>query len=120
MNRKAPDVPAGPGESVAPKKPMSPRRIVALAGTLAGMVMLIVGGSIAGSYALTLHQIRVNDAAQATAQHQQAQEKAAAQRQQAIAGCRQFDALVVSIVAANSQSKHAVAAHESFGQLFSQ
>jgi hypothetical protein len=46
--------------------------------------------------------------------------RAAAQRQQAVAGCRQFDGLVKSIAAANDETRHAVAAPKSFGSLFSE
>jgi len=73
------------------------------------VILMIAGGSIAGSYALTLHQIRIDQAA-----HQQQQTR------QAITGCRQFQSLVTATADANNATRHAVAASRSFGQLFTQ
>lgn len=95
------------------------KRLVLLAAAAAVFVLLCFGGAVAGSYALTLHEISVNNAARAA---QQARQNAAAkiqQQRQEAAACTQFGGLVQSIVEANADTRHAVTASKSFGQLFS-
>jgi hypothetical protein len=105
---------------VMPRLPAEPAtRLVLLVAAAAVFVLMVVGGSIAGSYALTLHQISVNHANHvSTEARQEAAQKAQEARQEATA-CRQFGGLVQSIVRANAQTQHAVSASKSFGQLFS-
>ena len=102
---------------MARKLPGEPARIVILLGAALAFVLLIGAGAVAGSYALTLHQIAVNHANhEATQQRQdaQAREQSRAQKAQA---CRQFAVLVESIISANADTKHAVTTSKSFGQL---
>jgi hypothetical protein len=61
------------------------------------------------NFLFTAHYVNSTEASRAAAQHQQA-----------VAGCRQFGGLVQSISAANEQTRHAVAAPKSFGALFSE
>jgi gamma-glutamyltranspeptidase len=103
----------------ASDRPADPRRVVLLVGALAAFILLLVGGSIGGSYALTLHQIAVNNAVRAASQHQQAVAAAAARHREEVQACGQFGGLVESIVQANNDTRHAVTASKSFGELFS-
>lgn len=103
-----------------PTLPADPAvRAVVLVAAACVLVLAIAGGSIAGSYVLTLHQIAVNNTNMAAAHHQQQVTTAANQRRQEIGACRQFGGLVESIVQANDDTRHAVKASHSFGQLFS-
>ena len=110
--------PAAP-EQAARDRPADPARVVLLVGALAAFVLALVGGSIGGSYALTLHQIAVNNAAKAAALRQELVAAAAVKHRGEVQACEQFGGLVQSIVKANSDTRHAVTASKSFGQLFS-
>lgn len=76
------------------------------------VLVLIVG---AGNLLATYEQVGAYKASQARQQAQTAR----TQQEQRVLACRQFGGLVESIVQANADTKHAVAARRSFGQLFS-
>jgi hypothetical protein len=66
---------------------MNPRLVV-ITGSLVLIVMaVVVGGSIAGSYALTLHEVKVQQAAQAALVKRQMAAQEAAQLKQSKAIC---------------------------------